>query len=61
MIQSGFEWWMNRTSADLDQWAAIHGTDPDTLRAVVARVRDTDQRSATSGNIDSISREMSDD
>jgi hypothetical protein len=34
MIQRGFECWMNRTSADLDRWAATHGTDSATLRAV---------------------------
>jgi hypothetical protein len=47
-IQSGFDWWMNRTLADLDHWAAIHGTDPNTLRAVLDRAREIEQRSGAS-------------
>jgi hypothetical protein len=42
-IQS--EFWMSRTLADLDARAALHGTDPETLGAVLIKARETEQRS----------------
>jgi hypothetical protein len=56
MIQSGVEWWMKRTSADLDQWAAIHGTDPDTLHAVLVKARAVERRSGASNAAEDIWR-----
>ena len=42
-IQSGFEFWMNRTLGDLNHWAAIHGADPESFRAVLHKARETEQ------------------
>jgi hypothetical protein len=48
MIRSGFEWWMRRTLADLEQWAAIH--------AVLLEARQIEQRSGPSNAAQHISQ-----